>query len=51
VDLKTATSIDGSQLDVDQIGKTNALNLQQPNGVSTTVYQNGTSNISTMSQN
>jgi len=46
-----ATSFDGSDLDVEQWGTTNTLNLQQTNGASATVYQNGTSNVSTVIQN
>lgn len=46
-----ATSFDGSTLDIEQWGTTNTLNLQQADGASATVYQNGTSNISTVIQN
>lgn len=46
-----ATSFDGSMLDVEQWGTTNTLNLQQADGASATVYQNGTSNVATISQN
>jgi len=46
-----ATSFDGSYLKVDQIGNSNILNLQQTNGASAIVYQNGSANTSTVIQN
>lgn len=46
-----ATSFDGSFLDVTQIGTTNLLNLQQADGASATVYQDGLSNNATVIQN
>lgn len=45
------TSLNGSELDLDQLGNGNTLHLQQADGASATVYQNGTSNIATVSQN
>ena len=46
-----ATSFDGSDLNVDQFGTSNILNLKQEDGASATVYQNGTSNVATVIQN
>ena len=46
-----ATSYGSSILDVDQIGNSNILELQQDNGASATVFQSGNNNLSTVIQN
>lgn len=45
-----AISLDGSTLDLDQMGTGNTLHLQQANGAKATVYQNGSSNSTVVVQ-
>ncbi len=46
-----ASSLLGSELDLDQIGTGNTLSLQQTNGASATVMQNGLTNTAVVIQN